>query len=47
MPETADLRYNWVQVRMGAIDVDELREIVVDAWLMVVPKRVAAAYLGE
>src|SRR5207237_10318749 len=47
MPETADLRYNWVQVRMGAIDVDELREIVVDAWRMVVPKRVAAAYLGE
>jgi hypothetical protein len=31
--------------RLDAIDVDELRELVIDAWTMCVPKRVAAAYL--
>lgn len=46
MPDTADLRYHWVNVRMDAIDVDEMRELVLDAWRMVVPKRVAAAYDG-
>jgi hypothetical protein len=42
-PEPADLRYNWVQVRLDAIDEAELRELVFDAWRMVVPKRLAAA----
>jgi hypothetical protein len=44
MPSTSDLRYHWVVVKMAAIDRTELREIVVDAWRMVVPKKVAAAY---
>jgi hypothetical protein len=44
MPEPADLRYHWVQVRLDAIDVTEMRELVLDAWRMCVPKRVAAAY---
>jgi hypothetical protein len=44
MPETSDLRYHWVVVKLAAIDHTELREIVVDAWRMVVPKKVAAAY---
>jgi hypothetical protein len=44
MPERADLRYNWVVVRLAAIDEQEMREIVLDAWRMVVPKRVADAY---
>jgi hypothetical protein len=47
MPKASDLRYNWVVVRLGAIDDVEMREIVVDAWRMVVPKRVAAAHLGD
>jgi hypothetical protein len=45
MPRQSDLRYNWVVVRLAAIDLGELRELVLDAWLMVVPKRVAAAEL--
>jgi hypothetical protein len=45
MPSQSDLRYNWVQVRLGAIGPAEMREIVLDAWQMVVPKRVATAYL--
>jgi hypothetical protein len=47
MPVRCDERYNWVQVRLGAIDETELRELVIDAWRMVVPKRVVASYLGE
>jgi hypothetical protein len=43
MPSESDLRYNWVQVRLAAIDEAELRELVFDAWRMVVPKSVAAA----
>jgi hypothetical protein len=44
MPERSDLRYHWVQVRLEAIDVTEMRELVLDAWRMCVPKKVAAAY---
>lgn len=42
MPRTSDLRYKWVEVRMSAIDDREMREIVTEAWRMVVPKKVAA-----
>jgi len=45
LPTGGDLRYNWVLARMDAIDVAEMRELVLDAWAMVVPKRVAAEYL--
>ncbi|MGH8824629.1 MAG: MmcQ/YjbR family DNA-binding protein [Jiangellaceae bacterium] len=44
MPVKSDERYHWVQVWLAAIDEDEMRELVIDAWRMVVPKRVAAAY---
>src|SRR5438874_4881465 len=42
MPAASDLRYNWVQVRLETIDRSEMRELVLDAWRMVVPKKVAA-----
>jgi hypothetical protein len=42
MPRPSDLRYNWVVARLDQIEQQEMREIVVDAWRMVVPKRVAA-----
>ncbi len=44
MPAKSDLRYHWVQVRMAALDRDELHELIVDAWRMVVPKSVARSY---
>ena len=44
MPGTADLRYHWLEVRLAAIDRVEMREIVIDAWRMVVPRRVADEY---
>jgi len=47
MPPTADLRYNWVDVRVAAIDAEEMRELVLDAWRMCVPKSVAREHLGD
>jgi hypothetical protein len=47
MPKPSDLRYNWVVVRLAAIDGEEMRELVLDAWRMVVPKRVAREHLGD
>ena len=44
MPDRGDLRYHWVQVRLASIDEPEMRELVLDAWRMCVPKRVAAEY---
>jgi hypothetical protein len=44
LPRASDLRYNWVVVRLAALDEAELRDLVVDAWAMVVPKRVSAPY---
>ena len=46
LPKPGDLRYNWIVVRLDRIDAEQAREIVLDAWQMVVPKRVARAYLG-
>ena len=47
LPKASDLRYHWAAVRLAAIDQEEMREIVVEAWRMVVPKLVAAEHLGE
>jgi hypothetical protein len=44
LPSPSDQRYNWVIVRLSAIDDIEMHELVVDAWEMVVPQRVAAAH---
>jgi hypothetical protein len=46
MPRLSDQRFNWVEVRLAALGEDEMRELVEEAWRMVVPKRVAAARLG-
>ena len=46
MPLPSDERYQWVRARLGVLEVDELRELLIDAWCMVVPKKVAADYLG-
>src|SRR4029450_1436679 len=47
MPSRAEMRYQWVEARMEALDEDEMRELVIEAWRMCVPKKVAAEYLGE
>ena len=45
MPLPSDERYQWVRARLPALGVDELRELLVDAWCMCVPKKVRTAYL--
>jgi hypothetical protein len=44
LPTGGDLRYNWVLVRLDAIDPAEMRGLVLDAWAMCVPKKIAAAF---
>ena len=44
LPRPSDLRFNWVCVRLDAIDEAEMEELVCDAWRMVVPKKVSAPY---
>jgi hypothetical protein len=46
MPRPSDLRYRWLEVRLSAIDREEMAELVLDAWRMCVPKKVAAEYLA-
>jgi hypothetical protein len=43
-PSRSDMRYHWVLGRLAALDQQEMRELVEDAWRMVVPRSVAAAY---
>jgi hypothetical protein len=40
----SDMRFNWVEARMEALDVGEMEELVLDAWRMVVPQKVWRAY---
>jgi hypothetical protein len=44
LPGQSDMRYHWVHVRLAAIDADEMRDLVEDAWAFTVPKRVAEEY---
>ena len=44
MPSTWDMRFNWVHADLAALEPTEARELVVDAWRMLVPKRLSRAY---
>jgi hypothetical protein len=44
LPSESDMRYHWVHVDLATIDAQEMRELVEDAWALVVPKRVAKEY---
>ncbi len=46
LPRESDMRFNWVCARMDALDSAEMREYVLDAWRMVVPKKVWTAFSG-
>ena len=47
MPIPSEMRYQWIEVRLTAIDVAEMRELVTDAWCMCVPRRLAAEHLAS
>jgi len=40
-PAKSDERYQWLNARMSELDQDRLRELIVDAWAMCVPKFVS------
>ena len=44
LPSASDMRFNWVHAQLAALDPAEARELVVDAWRMVVPQKVSRAY---
>ena len=44
LPAESDLRFHWVRAELAALDPAEARELVVDAWRMVVPQKVSRAY---
>jgi len=44
LPSQSDLRYHWVHVDLSAIDEEEMRQLVEDAWAFTVPKSVAEEY---
>ena len=44
LPSAADMRYHWVLANMERLDLQEIRELVVDAWRMVVPKKFAMEF---
>ena len=45
MPSASDMRFNWVHADLAVLDREEARELVVDAWSMVVPQKVIDAYM--
>jgi hypothetical protein len=47
LPRPSDMRYQWVAARMEALEADELRELIIDAWCMCVPKKVRTAFFEE
>ncbi len=44
LPAQSDMRFNWVRAVLAALEPAEARELVVDAWRMVVPQKVSRAY---
>ena len=44
MPSTSDMRFHWVHGVLAALEPAEARELVVDAWRMVVPQKLSRAY---
>ncbi|MFF5085276.1 MmcQ/YjbR family DNA-binding protein [Actinoplanes sp. NPDC000266] len=45
LPRESDMRFNWVQAWMEQLGEERMTELVLDAWRMVVPKKVWSAYL--
>jgi hypothetical protein len=46
-PNATDMRFNWIHVNLAAIDADELRDLVEDAWARCVPQYVAREYAAS
>jgi len=44
LPSESDMRYHWVHARLDALEPEEMRDLVENAWALCVPKRVAREY---
>jgi hypothetical protein len=44
LPGQSDMRFNWIHVNLGAIDAEEMRDLVEGAWSRCVPKYMAEEY---
>jgi hypothetical protein len=44
LPSESDMRFHWVHADLAALEPTEARELVVDAWRMVVPQKLSRAY---
>jgi len=47
LPSEGDMRYHWVHVRLDAIDAEEMRDLVENAWAMCAPKFLVEEYAAE
>jgi hypothetical protein len=37
-------RYGWIGVKLARVDDDELRELVIESWRLIAPKKLVAAF---
>ena len=44
LPSESDMRFNWIHVRLDAIDAEEMRDLIEEAWSRAVPLYVAQEY---
>jgi hypothetical protein len=44
LPSASDMRYSWVHARLDALDPEEMRDLVENAWALCVPKSVSEEY---
>jgi hypothetical protein len=47
LPSESDMRFNWIHVSLDAIDENEMRDLVEDAWARCVPRYVAQEYAAS
>lgn len=47
LPSESDMRFNWIHVNLAAIDAEEMRDLVEDAWARAVPKYVVEEYAAR
>ncbi|MFL5945408.1 MAG: MmcQ/YjbR family DNA-binding protein [Gaiellaceae bacterium] len=44
LPRESDMRFHWVHVRLDAIDAEEMRDLVENAWALCAPKFLVEEY---
>jgi hypothetical protein len=45
LPGESDLRFNWIHVSLAALDHEEMRDLVENAWALCVPNYVVDEYV--